>query len=200
MKKSYSEITPYIKELAKMSCENNRIEPQMYQEHNVKRGLRDLDGNGVVTGLTEISNIKAKGKTADGEIIPCEGELYYRGFNVRDLVAGFKSDDRFGFEETIYLLLFSELPTKEKLEKFKETLAEYRSLPPYFVIDMILKAPGDNMMNMLSRCVLALYTYDENLMRIIEEESAAFFSGQKKAKEVADIIQSRVQIYVNETR
>lgn len=162
MQKSHSEITPYIKELAKISCDNNRIEPQMYQEHNVKRGLRDLDGNGVVTGLTEISYIKAKETNQDGEDIPCEGELYYRGYNVRDLVSGFRKDNRFGFEETVYLLLFSKLPNKDELEKFRETLAGYRTLPPYFVIDMILKAPGDNMMNMLSRCVLALYTYDQN--------------------------------------
>ncbi len=162
MKKSYSEITPYIKELAALSSGNNRIIPDMYQLHNVKRGLRDLDGNGVVTGLTEISHIKAKEITPEGETIPCEGELYYRGVNVRDLVAGFKSDDRFGFEEITYLLLFSELPDKKQLNKFTAALSEYRSLPTSFVRDMILKAPGSNMMNILARCVLALYAYDDN--------------------------------------
>ena len=84
----------------------------MYPEHNVMRGLRDINGNGVVTGLTEVSRIKAKEIAPDGTELPCKGELYYRGVNVRDLVAGFRRDDRFGFEETIYLLLFSELPTK----------------------------------------------------------------------------------------
>ncbi len=162
MKKNYSEITPYIKELAQLSEKNNHIEAEMYQKYDVKRGLRDLNGNGVVTGLTEISNIKAKDKTADGETIPCDGELYYRGVNVRDLVAGFRRDDRFGFEEITYLLLFSELPDKATLEKFSSTLAEYRSLPSSFVRDMILKAPGSNMMNILARCVLALYAYDDN--------------------------------------
>lgn len=162
MEKKYSEITPYVKELAELSNKNNNIKAEMYQEHNVKRGLRDLDGNGVVTGLTEISNIKAKEKLPNGEVKPCDGELYFRGVNVRDLIAGFRKDDRFGFEETVYLLLFSELPSKEKLDKFTETLSEYRSLPPSFVRDMILKAPGNNMMNIIARCVLALYAYDDN--------------------------------------
>ncbi len=162
MKKSYAEITPYIKELAALSNSNNNIRPEMYPAHNVKRGLRDLDGNGVVTGLTEISHIKAKEKGPDGEAVPCEGELYFRGYNVRDLVNGFHKTGRFGFEEVIYLLLFSELPSKDALESFKETLADYRSLPQSFVRDMILKAPSRDMMNILSRSVLALYSYDEN--------------------------------------
>ena len=162
MSKSYSEITPYIKELAGLSCGNNHITPEMYPTHNVKRGLRDLDGNGVVTGLTEISQIKAKEKGPNGEDLPCEGELYFRGYNVRNLVSGFLNKDRFGFEEIIYLLLFSELPTQAELDKFKETLADYRSLPKSFVRDMILKAPSKDMMNVLSRSVLALYSYDDN--------------------------------------
>ncbi len=162
MSKNYSEITPYIKKLAELSSKNNTILPEMYQEHNVFRGLRDLNGNGVVTGLTEISNIKAKEKNENGEIIPCDGVLSYRGINVRDLVKGFTSDNRFGFEETVYLLLFSELPDTKELEEFKNKLADYRSLPNSFVRDMILKAPGHNMMNILARCVLALYAYDDN--------------------------------------
>ena len=162
MKKSYSEITPYIKELAALSNSNNNIKAEMYAQHNVKRGLRDLDGNGVVTGLTEISHIKAKEKGENAEIIPCDGELYFRGYNVRDLVDGFHKSGRFGFEEVIYLLLFSELPAIDELEKFKATLAQYRSLPQSFVRDMILKAPSKDMMNILSRSVLALYSYDDN--------------------------------------
>lgn len=160
--KNYSEITAYIQGLAELSCKNNHIQPEMYQKFDVKRGLRDLDGNGVVTGLTEISNIKSKEKLPNGEIIPCEGQLYYRGVNVRNLVAGFMKDDRYGFEETVYLLLFSKLPTIKELTEFRETLGSYRSLPPSFVRDMILKAPGNDMMNILARCVLALYAYDEN--------------------------------------
>jgi len=162
MKNLCAEIKPYVKELASMSCSNNNIKPEMYLEHNVKRGLRDLDGNGVVTGLTEISHIKAKEKGPDGESVPCEGELYFRGYNVRDLVDGFHKTGRFGFEEAIYLLLFSELPSKDALAKFKELLAEYRSLPQSFVRDMILKAPSRDMMNTLSRSVLALYSYDDD--------------------------------------
>lgn len=134
----------------------------MYTKHDVKRGLRDIDGNGVVAGLTEVSCIKAKTKDADGNDIPCEGQLYYRGINVRDLVKGFVSDGRPGFEETVFLLLFSKLPTSDELNRFCEQLSFYRSLPPSFVRDMILKAPGKDMMNILSRSVLALYAYDDN--------------------------------------
>ena len=159
---NYSEITPYIKELAALSEKSNHIIPEMYVQHDVKRGLRDLNGDGVVAGLTEISRIKAKGKDAMGNDIPCKGELYYRGINIRNIVNGFVSDYRPGFEETVYLLLFSKLPTAAELKKFCEQLSSYRSLPPSFVRDMILKAPGKDMMNVLSRSVLALYAYDEN--------------------------------------
>lgn len=160
--KNYSEITPYIQELADKSTRNNQIVPEMYTQYNVNRGLRDLNGKGVVTGLTEISKIKAKTVSKSGEELPCHGELCYRGYNIREIVNGFMSEDRFGFEETIYLLLFSELPSADRLTRFKTELSKLRSLPPSFVRDMILKAPGKDMMNILSRCVLALYAYDEN--------------------------------------
>lgn len=160
--KNYSEITPYITELAALSDKNNGIRPEMYTEHHVYRGLRDMSGNGVVTGLTEISRIKAKEMLPDGSETPCDGQLFYRGINVRDLVSGFMRERRFGFEETAYLLLFSELPDKSELDRFGNELGEYRSLPTSFVRDMILKAPGKDMMNILSRTVLALYAYDEN--------------------------------------
>lgn len=159
---NYSEITPYIRELAELSDRNNGIRPEMYPLHDVKRGLRDLNGCGVVTGLTEVSCIQSKEIDADGNTVPCEGKLCYRGINVRDIVKGFVSDHRCGFEETVYLLLFSKLPNKTELSDFCEQLAAYRSLPPSFVRDMILKAPPKDMMNILSRCVLALYSYDEN--------------------------------------
>ncbi len=162
MPRSYSEITPYIHELAALSNRNNHIAPDMYAEHHVNRGLRDMSGNGVVTGLTEVSNIVAKKKGPNGEALPCEGRLQYRGIDVNDLVNGFYRDRRFGFEEIVYLLLFSQLPTATQLSHFREELAEVRSLPTSFVRDMILKAPGRDMMNILSRCVLALYAYDEN--------------------------------------
>ena len=158
---NYSEITPYLHRLAARADANNGIEPHMYSEHNVKRGLRDLDGSGVVAGLTEVSKIVSMETDADGKRHGCHGRLYYRGINVRDLVDGFLRDNRFGFEETVYLLLFSKLPTPKELSDFAEQLALYRSLPPSFVRDMILKAPGKDMMNILSRSVLALYVYDE---------------------------------------
>ncbi|MGM9642172.1 MAG: citrate/2-methylcitrate synthase [Eubacteriales bacterium] len=159
---NYSEITPYIRELAGKSGENNRISSDMYREHDVKRGLRDIDGNGVVAGLTEISHIKSKAADAEGNVVPCRGELYYRGINIRSLVDGFLADDRPGFEETAYLLLTSKLPSRAELAAFREQLSLYRSLPPSFVRDMILKAPGRDMMNIISRSVLALYAYDDN--------------------------------------
>lgn len=162
MKRSYSEVTPYIAELAALSNQNNGIVSDMYAQYHVNRGLRDMNGNGVVTGLTEVSHIMAKKKDANGDYVPCEGRLYYRGIDVRDLVNGFYNDGRFGFEETVYLLLFSQLPTEEQLMRFRQELADFRSLPTSFVRDMILKAPGRDMMNILSRCVLALYAYDEN--------------------------------------
>ena len=160
--RDYSEITSYIEELAALSSKNNQILPGMYVEHHVNRGLRDMNGNGIVTGLTEVSQIKAKDIDAEGNIIPCHGELSYRGINVRDIVDGLSRDDRFGFEEVVYLLLFSELPNAEQLARFREELADIRTLPPSFVRDMILKAPGKDMMNILSRSVLALYAYDDN--------------------------------------
>ncbi len=162
MIKNYSEITPYIKQLAILSDAQNGITPEMYGDYDVKRGLRDINGNGVIAGLTEISNIVAKKKDECGNAIPCDGELSYRGINVKDLIKGFLKDNRHGFEETAYLLLFSKLPNAEELSKFRSALSDYRALPPSFVRDMILKAPGKNMMNILSRSVLALYAYDEN--------------------------------------
>ncbi len=162
MKNSYSEITPYIWQLSDISNQNYNILPEKYIEHQVKRGLRDVDGKGVVTGLTEISYIKSKKILTDGTEVGCEGELRYRGINIKDLVNGFMSEKRFGFEETIYLLLFSNLPTAGELSRFKGLLSDLRSLPSSFVRDMILKAPGKDLMNMLSRSVLALYAYDDN--------------------------------------
>ncbi len=159
---NYSEITPYIKKLAEKSCGNNNIQYDMYMKHNVKRGLRDLDGKGVVSGLTEVSCINSRKKDENGNEILCRGELFYRGINIYDLVDGFSKDGQSGFEEAIYLLLSGKLPTEQELVEFSEQLANYRSLPPSFVRDMILKAPSKDMMNILSRCVLALYSYDEN--------------------------------------
>ena len=161
MKRDYSEITSQIEEMAKICIEDSAISPSMYIEHKVNRGLRDLNGNGVLTGLTEISEITAK-KQVNGESVPCEGSLFYRGYNIKDLVGGFIADDRFGFEETTYLLLFGKLPNENELQEFKDLLASYRSLPASFVRDIIMKAPSKDMMNSLARSVLTLYSYDNN--------------------------------------
>lgn len=158
---SYSEVTPVIRELAQRCRDTSTIETSLYTKYQVNRGLRDLNGKGVLTGLTEISEIQSS-KEVDGQSVPCEGELYYRGINVRDIVDGFNRDKRFGFEETAYLLLFGDLPTREQLAQFQQVLSEYRTLPTSFVRDIIMKAPSQDMMNTLARSVLTLYSYDEH--------------------------------------
>lgn len=156
---NYYEITPEIANLAG-KCTSHTIDPELYTKYSVKRGLRDLSGQGVLTGLTEIGEIKAY--TIDEcEYVPCEGQLFYRGYDIEEIVAGFIKDDRFGFEEVTYLLLFGELPSKEELASFCELLAKYRTLPTSFVRDIIMKAPSKDMMNTLARSVLTLYSYDE---------------------------------------
>lgn len=156
---NYYEITPEIANLAG-KCTSHTIDPELYTKYSVKRGLRDLSGKGVLTGLTEIGEIKAY--TIDEcEYVPCEGQLFYRGYDIEEIVAGFIKDDRFGFEEVTYLLLFGELPSKEELASFCELLAKYRTLPTSFVRDIIMKAPSKDMMNTLARSVLTLYSYDE---------------------------------------
>ena len=152
-------ISPKIEKYSIKCLENCRIAPQLYLEHQVFRGLRDLKGKGVLTGLTEISDIISR-KIVDGEEVPCEGELYYRGYDVKKIVDGFISDNRFGFEEVVYLLLFGDLPNSAELKEFKELLFSYRPLPNNFVRDIIMKAPSTDMMNSLARSVLTLYSYD----------------------------------------
>ena len=159
--RNYSAITPEVEFLNEMCVNNNKIDLELYLQHKVFRGLRDLNGKGVLTGLTEVSEINAK-KEVDGKLVPCEGKLYYRGIDVEEIVKGFVSEKRFGFEETAYLLLIGNLPNKEELEAFNELLASYRSLPSSFVRDVIMKAPSYDMMNTLARSVLTLYSYDEN--------------------------------------
>ena len=158
--KDFSEVTPQIEQLAGLSRKNGDIDPELYAKYDVKRGLRDISGQGVVTGLTEISQIQSY-VVEDHEMVPCQGRLYYRGINIREIVGGFLKEKRFGFEETIYLLLFGELPNEKKLQEFQQLLAEYRSLPTGFVRDIIMKAPSKDMMNTLARSVLTMYSYDE---------------------------------------
>lgn len=156
----YSEITTEILSLTKLAESTSKIDPALYTKYDVKRGLRDINGKGVLAGLTDIGNVHAY-DMVDGKQVPCEGKLYYRGYNIEDLVNGFIRDQRFGFEEVTYLLLFGKLPSKEDLKEFSDMLAAYRSLPTSFVRDIILKAPSQDMMNTLARSVLTLYTYDD---------------------------------------
>ena len=155
----YSEITPEIARLAGY-CKKP-IDPNLYTEYNVKRGLRDVNGQGVLAGLTAISTITSS-RIEDGVKVPCRGVLRYRGIDITELTRGFISDNRFGFEETVYLLLFGFLPDAKELENFRDILAGYRTLPTSFVRDIILKAPSRDMMNTLARSVLTLYSYDDN--------------------------------------
>lgn len=157
---NYNMLTPEICDLAKLALENSSIDSADYVKYDVKRGLRDLNGKGVVAGLTEVSEIVSK-KTVNGEELPCEGELYYRGYSVEDLVSRALEEKRFGFEETAYLLLFGKLPDEKTLNDFCDQLAYYRSLPTNFVRDVILKAPSQDVMNSLARSVLNLAAYDE---------------------------------------
>ena len=156
----FSEISPDIINWAQ-TCKENNIDPSLYTKYEVKRGLRDISGQGVLTGLTEISEIHSY-DIRNGKLIPCNGKLYYRGVDVEDIIAGFTSDNRFGFEEVTYLLLFGKLPTKDELNNFNDVLSKYRTLPTGFVRDIIMKAPSNDMMNTLARSVLTLYAYDNN--------------------------------------
>ena len=159
MPNKFSEVPPEIKELAK-KC-NKKIDEELFAKYDVKRGLRKRNGEGVLAGLTDISMINAY-TMIDREIVPCEGKLYYRGIDIEDIVKGFIEEDRFGFEETAYLLLFGELPKKDQLKQFEGMLGEYRQLPTNFVRDIIMKAPSRDMMNTLARSVLTLFSYDDN--------------------------------------
>ena len=146
---------------AKMCGENDTVEQNLFAEYGVKRGLRDINGKGVLTGITNISRVEST-QIIDGKSVPCPGRLFYRGYNIKDLVNGFISENRFGFEETAYLLLFGKLPKKDEIEDFNKMLSAQRKLPTNFVRDVIMKAPSANLMNGLQKSVLTLYSYDSN--------------------------------------
>lgn len=156
----YTSITDELQDLTKKLMRNDQIPDGLYDEYKVFRGLRNKQGKGVLAGLTDISTIISR-KEVDGKIIPVDGELRYRGYLINDLVEGFTSEDRFGFEEIAYLLIFGELPQAEELARFEELLGGYRTLPTNFTRDVIMKAPGRDMMNTLQRGVLTLYGYDK---------------------------------------
>lgn len=157
---SYSEVTPEILKLSQLCEETATINPALYSEYDVKRGLRDVNGKGVLVGLTQIADVCST-KIENGVAVPADGNLYYRGYNVKDIVKGIDDSSHFGFEESTYLLLFGKLPTKPQLDEFTELLSYYRTLPTSFVRDIIMKAPSKDMMNTLARSVLTLYSYDD---------------------------------------
>ena len=153
-------VTPKIEELSSLCLENSIIDPELYTKYNVQRGLRDLQGRGVLAGLTNISNIISSVEK-DGKMVPCDGVLLYRGIDIRDIVKGFIKEDRLGFEETAYLLLFGRLPSAAELQDFCTLLGKGRTLPTNFVRDVVMKAPTRDMMNTLARGVLTLASYDD---------------------------------------
>lgn len=160
LEKYSEEYNKILDELTGYCNESGRIDQNLYVTYDVKRGLRDSSGQGVLTGLTEISDVVAY-DVVDGERIPSDGHLYFQGYDVEDLERGFHGS-KFGFEETIYLLLFGKLPNRQQFDDFVELMECYRELPRKFTRDVILKAPSQNMMNVLQRCVLTLYSYDNN--------------------------------------
>ena len=156
----YSMMTQELQDLAALSMEHGQIPSGLYDQYHVLRGLRDVNGKGVLAGLTDISTITSS-KEVDGKMVPCDGELRYRGYDIHDLVDGFVAEQRFGYEEVAYLLIFGRLPQKQELQEFQNLLGSYRTLPTNFVRDVIMKAPGKDMMNTLQRGVLTLYGYDD---------------------------------------
>ncbi len=159
--KSDMEIYKDINAMCEKFKANGLIDPELFIQHKVNKGLRDQKGKGVLTGLTNISDVVGK-EMVGGEVVPCEGKLFYRGYNINDLCNDFLANKRFGFEEITYLLLFGELPSQKELDKFNVILAKYRkSLPNTFVRDIIMKAPSSDIMNSLARSVLTLYSYDD---------------------------------------
>ena len=152
-------VTPEIEELTNICLDNSKMDVSLYGQYDVKRGLRDINGVGVLAGLTQISNVVSS-DIIDGVKTPCDGRLYYRGINVEKLTQGFLSENRMGFEEVAYLLLFGNLPNEEQLNHFKTILKQQQSLPKNFVRDVVMKASNGDIMNAMQRCILTLYTYD----------------------------------------
>ena len=155
----------YLENYAGLCRQADALSPELFGKYDVQRGLRDKNGNGVVTGLTNISKIESF-QMVDGVKTPCEGKLWYRGYDCIELVEGFKGK-RFGFEEVAYLLLFGELPTEQQFKEFRDILASNRTLPTNFTRDVIMKAPSSDIMNSLTRSVLTLASYDKRLQRYL---------------------------------
>lgn len=155
-------VQDFLDYSAKTIETNDKIESDLYIKNNVKRGLRNSNGTGVVVGLTKIGDVRGYEVDSAGNKIPVDGKLFYRGYNIEDIVGNCIKEDRFGFEEITFLLIFGTLPSRSELEAFKKTLGAKRELPNGFARDMILTAPSNNIMNKLARSVLALYCYDDN--------------------------------------
>ena len=151
----------YLAGLSDKAAQCSYINPELYTKYEVKRGLRDISGKGVLAGLTEIGEVHAY-IMDEGELVPAPGQLFYRGIDIEHIVDGFLADGRYGFEETAYLLLFGSLPSRAELEQFHQTLAGLRKLPEEFVSGIVLKSPSSDVMNALARAVLALYSFDGN--------------------------------------
>lgn len=151
----------YISSLCGELEKNNSIKPGDFQKYRVKRGLRNPDGTGVMAGLSHVSSVEGY-YILDNERIPKEGKLSYRGYDIKDIIADCVADDRFGFEEVVWLLIFGSLPSKDQIAKIREVLGKSRALPDEFIEDMIMKHPSKDIMNKMARCVMSLYSYDEN--------------------------------------
>ncbi len=161
MNDNYPINSQWISKLSEKCSENIYIDPVQYTNYKVKRGLRNADGTGVIAGVTRIGNVNGY-VMYEGEKMPAEGVLTYRGIDVNELIDGFVKEDRFGFEETSYLLLTGNQPTRQELAEYSRVLGEHHHLPPNFTEDMLMRAPSLNIMNKLARATLALYSYDEN--------------------------------------
>lgn len=157
-----SDYKKYIEKKAEMCLSTDSFSPDLYEKYDVKKGLRDSKGNGVVVGLTTVSQVDGT-DIVDGKKIPCRGKLRYRGYDIRDLTDGF-INKRFGFEECTYLLLFGSLPNESELEEFEKYLAEQRRLPPTFVRDVVMVAASKDIMNSITRCILFLASYDKKAL------------------------------------
>lgn len=153
--------TDRLRSMCEEFCKNSVIDSSLYSKFGVKRGLRNSDGSGVVAGITNVCCVHGY-VISEGDKQPIEGELIYRGYNVRDLVNGAKKDNRYGYEEVVYLLLFGTLPTERELQSFSHLIAEYRELPRYFIEDVIMRNPSPNIMNKMQQAVLTLYSYDSD--------------------------------------
>ena len=158
-------ISPISMEAISTLCEkigdNNNIDPANFEKFDVKRGLRNSDGTGVMAGLTRICSVEGY-YILDGEVIPKEGKLSYRGYDIKDIINSCIEDNRYGFEEVAWLLIFGSLPTVDQLDSLREVIGECRRLPDNFIEDIIIKHPSNDIMNKMARCVMALYSFDQN--------------------------------------